>query len=98
MGHFTPSAKLGGDAIRAMMLGPVPKNQALASVVIDKTIELIATILMMSLGLFITLVRIRMAATQAHRFPVVDRADRRSDLRVFPQAEEGALHLDPGYH
>ena len=64
MGYFTPSAKLGGDAIRAMMLSPVPKNQALASVVIDKTIELIATILMMSLGLFITLVRIRMAATQ----------------------------------
>ena len=64
LGYFTPSAKLGGDAMRAMMLGPVPKNQALASVVIDKTIELIATILMMSLGLFITLVRIRMANTQ----------------------------------
>jgi len=64
MGYFTPSAKLGGDAIRAMMLHPVPKNQALASVVIDKTIELIATILMMSLGLFITLVRIRMPSTQ----------------------------------
>lgn len=64
MGYFTPSAKLGGDAIRAMMISPVPKNQALASVVIDKTIELIATILMMSLGLFITLVRIHMAATQ----------------------------------
>lgn len=64
IGYFTPSAKLGGDAIRAMMLSPVPKNQALASVVIDKTVELIATILMMSLGLFITLVRIRMAATQ----------------------------------
>jgi uncharacterized protein (TIRG00374 family) len=64
VGHFTPSAKLGGDAIRAMMLGPVPKNQALASVVIDKTIELIATILMMSLGLLITLTRIRMGSTQ----------------------------------
>lgn len=64
LGYFTPSAKLGGDAIRSMMISPVPKNQALASVVIDKTIELIATILMMSLGLFITLVRIRMAATQ----------------------------------
>lgn len=64
VGHFTPSAKLGGDAIRAMMLGPVPKNQALASVVIDKTIELIATILMMSLGLLITLLRIRMGSTQ----------------------------------
>ncbi len=64
VGHFTPSAKLGGDAIRAMMLGPVPKNQSLASVVVDKTIELIATILMMSLGLFITLGRIRMGSTQ----------------------------------
>ena len=64
LGYFTPSAKLGGDAIRAMMISPVPKNQALASVVIDKTIELIATILMMSLGLFITLVRIRMVAMQ----------------------------------
>ena len=64
VGHFTPSAKLGGDAIRTVMLGPVPKNQSLASVVIDKTIELIATILMMSLGLFITLLRIRMGATQ----------------------------------
>ncbi|MCU0236561.1 MAG: flippase-like domain-containing protein [Acidobacteria bacterium] len=64
VGHFTPSAKLGGDAIRAMMLAPVPKNQSLASVVIDKTIELIATILMMSIGLFITLGRIRMGSTQ----------------------------------
>jgi uncharacterized protein (TIRG00374 family) len=64
LGHFTPSAKLGGDAIRAIMLNPVPKNQALASVVIDKTIELIATILMMSIGVFVTLVRIRMATAQ----------------------------------
>jgi len=64
VGHFTPSAKLGGDAVRTLMLGTTPKNQALASVVIDKTIELIATILMMSLGLFITLVRIRMGSTQ----------------------------------
>jgi uncharacterized protein (TIRG00374 family) len=64
MGYFTPSAKLGGDAIRAMMLSPVPKNQALASVVIDKTIELISTILMMSLGLFITLLSMRMGLTQ----------------------------------
>jgi len=64
VGHFTPSAKLGGDAIRAVMLSPVPKNQSLASVVIDKTIELIATILMMSLGLFITLLRMRMGSTQ----------------------------------
>jgi uncharacterized protein (TIRG00374 family) len=64
VGHFTPSAKLGGDAVRAVMLSPVPKNQSLASVVIDKTIELIATILMMSLGLFITLMRMRMGSTQ----------------------------------
>jgi len=63
VGHFTPSAKLGGDAIRAMMIASVPKNQALASVVVDKTIELIATILMMSVGLFITLVRMRMGST-----------------------------------
>ncbi len=64
VGHFTPSAKLGGDAIRSMMLSPIPKNQSLASVVIDKTIELISTILMMSLGLFITLLTIRMGPTQ----------------------------------
>jgi uncharacterized protein (TIRG00374 family) len=64
VGHFTPSAKLGGDAMRAMMIAPVPKNQSLASVVVDKTIELIATILMMSVGLFITLARMRMGSTQ----------------------------------
>ena len=64
VGHFTPSAKLGGDVIRAMMVGPVPKNQSLASVVLDKSIELMATVLMMSLGLFIALARIRMAAMQ----------------------------------
>lgn len=64
VGHFTPSAKLGGDVMRAMMLGPIPKNQALASVVLDKSIELMATVLMMSLGLFIALVRIRMSSIQ----------------------------------
>jgi uncharacterized protein (TIRG00374 family) len=64
VGHFTPSAKLGGDAIRALMIGPVPKNHALASVVLDKSIELMATVLMMSIGLFIALVRIRMAPAQ----------------------------------
>jgi len=64
VGHFTPSAKLGGDVMRAMMVGPVPKNQSLASVVLDKSIELMATVLMMSLGLFIALARIRMAAMQ----------------------------------
>ncbi|HUU04476.1 MAG TPA: lysylphosphatidylglycerol synthase transmembrane domain-containing protein [Patescibacteria group bacterium] len=64
VGHFTPSARLGGDVIRAMMVGPVPKNQSLASVVLDKSIEMMATVLMMSLGLFIALSRIRMAAMQ----------------------------------
>ena len=64
VGHFTPSAKLGGDAIRALMLGAVPKNKALASVVLDKSIELMATVLMMGVGLFIALVRIRMSVAQ----------------------------------
>ncbi len=64
VGHFTPSAKLGGDAIRAMMLDTVPKNKALASVVLDKSIELMATVLMMGIGLFIALLRIRMAPAQ----------------------------------
>lgn len=62
--HFTPSAKLGGDAIRAIMLHAVPKNQSLASVVLDKSIELMATVLMMSIGLFIALVRIGMPVMQ----------------------------------
>lgn len=64
VGHFTPSAKLGGDAIRAMMLGAVPRNKALASVVLDKSIELMATVLMMGIGLFIALLRIRMSPMQ----------------------------------
>lgn len=64
VGHFTPSAKLGGDAIRAVMLDDVPKNKALASVVVDKSIELMATVLMMGIGLFIALLRIRMAPAQ----------------------------------
>ncbi len=64
VGHFTPSAKLGGDAIRAMMLDNVPRNKALASVVLDKSIELMATVLMMGIGLFIALLRIRMAPVQ----------------------------------
>ena len=64
VGHFTPSAKIGGDAIRAMMVSPVPKNHSLASVVVDKTVELMATVLMMGLGLFLTLMRIRMGSTQ----------------------------------
>jgi uncharacterized protein (TIRG00374 family) len=64
VGHFTPSAKLGGDALRAVMLNAVPKNKSLASVILDKSVELMATVLMMSIGLFIALVHIRMETAQ----------------------------------
>jgi uncharacterized protein (TIRG00374 family) len=61
VGHFTPSAKLGGDALRAVMIDAIPKNRSLASVVLDKSIEMMATVLMMGIGLFIALVSIRIA-------------------------------------
>jgi uncharacterized protein (TIRG00374 family) len=89
VGHFTPSAKLGGDAIRAMMLDAVPKNKALASVVLDKSIELMATVLMMGIGLFIALLRIRMAPMQRVVFLSLTAAAAVLILIFFRQQKKG---------
>lgn len=89
VGHFTPSAKLGGDAIRAMMLDTVPRNKALASVVLDKSIELMSTVLMMGIGLFIALLRIRMSPVQRGIFLSLTAATAALIYILFRQQKKG---------
>ena len=89
VGHFTPSSKLGGEAIRSIMLDSVPKNKALASVVLDKSIELMATVLMMGIGLFIALLRIRMAPAQRIVFLSLTAATAVLIFMFFRQQKKG---------
>ena len=46
MGYMTPTSRIGGDAFKALMVNEIPQRKVIASVVIDKTIELLATALM----------------------------------------------------
>ncbi len=56
--YLTPSAYLGGEPIRVLMVKSIDKKSALASVVVDKTIELMATVLFMMLGIVVALLKL----------------------------------------
>lgn len=64
VGYLTPSAKLGGEAVRALMVDKVNKKKALASVIVDKTIELLATILLVVIGVVLAVMKIAMPDAQ----------------------------------
>ncbi len=53
--YVTPSAQLGGEPLRIMMLQEegVPKNLATSSTIIDKALEISTLIIFISLGVFI---------------------------------------------
>jgi uncharacterized protein (TIRG00374 family) len=64
VGYLTPSAKIGGEAARVLMADRAGKKAVLASVTIDKTIELLAAILLVCVGVVLAIIRIAMPGVQ----------------------------------
>jgi len=56
--YLTPSAHIGGEPIRALMLGNNDRRVNFASVVVDKTIEIMSMIFLMCFGVLLGLGRI----------------------------------------
>jgi uncharacterized protein (TIRG00374 family) len=64
VGSLTPSSKIGGEAFKVLMVESAPPKKVLASAVVDKTIELLATILLVVIGVAIALIKIPMSGGQ----------------------------------
>jgi len=64
--HLTPSANIGGEAARIMIINNKSDKNALASVILDKTIELVATIFMVMAAVAIAIYKIPMPMTQKY--------------------------------
>lgn len=60
--YLTPSAYLGGEPIRAMMARRTTKRKSIASVTIDKTMEILTMIFLIIIGVTIAIARISMPA------------------------------------
>jgi len=60
VGFLTPSSKLGGEAFKVFMVPRVPRRCLAASAIVDKTLELQATVAMVALGIVVALARISM--------------------------------------
>lgn len=58
--HLTPSATVGGEAARIMMLNSSSKKISLASVIVDKTMELLSMILFAIFGVTVAITRLSM--------------------------------------
>ncbi|MBN2246079.1 MAG: flippase-like domain-containing protein, partial [Candidatus Aminicenantes bacterium] len=56
--YLTPAAHLGGEVIRTLMVNCPNRRKCLASVILDKTIEILTVILFTVIGLSIALIRI----------------------------------------
>ena len=61
VGYLTPSSRLGGEAFKVFMVESSSRKTIIASAVVDKAIELLATILLMVIGVLIALVTIPMS-------------------------------------
>jgi len=56
--YLTPSAHLGGEVIRTLMVDCPNRRKCLASVILDKTIEILTVVFFTVIGLSIVLIRI----------------------------------------
>jgi uncharacterized protein (TIRG00374 family) len=56
--YLTPSAHIGGEPVRALMVGHKNRRISFASVIVDKTIEIMTMILLMCTGVVLGLTRI----------------------------------------
>jgi len=68
VGYLTPSAKIGGEAVRILMLEKVNKKKTIASVVVDKTIEFLAFTLLFLIGVCAAVIIISMPASKKTLF------------------------------
>ncbi len=57
VGYLTPSAKIGGEAVRVVFLNTGDRKKVLASIIVDKTIEWCATIILIILGVLLAINR-----------------------------------------
>jgi len=64
--YLTPSANIGGEAARIMLVNNKSNKNALASVILDKTIELIATVFFVMTAVAIAIYTIPMPMTQKY--------------------------------
>lgn len=64
--YLTPSANIGGEAARIMLINKKSGKNALPSVILDKTIELIATIFTIIAAVAITIYKIPMPKLQKY--------------------------------
>jgi uncharacterized protein (TIRG00374 family) len=58
--YLTPSAYLGGEPVRALMATQASRGKCFASVIVDKTIEVLTIILMIIAGVIIAVSRIQL--------------------------------------
>ena len=63
IGHLTPTASIGGEATRMMMVNSSSRKINIASVIVDKTIEFIVTIFFTIIAVAIVITKIRMSTT-----------------------------------
>ncbi len=64
--YLTPSANIGGEAVRVMLVNHKSERNALPSVILDKTIELIATIFFVMTAVAIAIYKIPMPRVQKY--------------------------------
>jgi len=62
--YLTPSARVGGEAVRILILDGIDRSVVLASAVVDKTIEFLVTFLMIGIGVLIAIGRFSLPASQ----------------------------------
>jgi len=58
--YLTPSNLFGGEPVRAMMTPSTNKRHALATIIVDKTIELVSIISFTIVGVILTISRVKM--------------------------------------
>jgi uncharacterized protein (TIRG00374 family) len=64
VGNVAPTAKIGGEIMRAVMVGGRNKKRIMASVVVDKTVELLASACLITLGVLAALATVSMGGFQ----------------------------------
>lgn len=64
--YLTPSANIGGEAVRVMLIKSDSKKSALASVILDKTLELVSTVFFVIVAVAIALYKLPMPVYQKY--------------------------------
>jgi len=63
-GNVTPAAKIGSEVVRALMISGGDKKRITASVVVDKTVELLSTACLVTIGVLTALATVSMEGYQ----------------------------------